>query len=104
MLANWDARDESSDADFHNEKSTVYQALLELAPPGDLADRVMQSYVDFLRNSPLAQQNTVEWFAPALATVARIRPGHPEQAARLLASFRASGNIVLMLEAMLGSI
>lgn len=100
-LANWRPNEEASDADFYHQKATVYEALLELTPPGDAGDRVIENYVAFLKSASLQQQNAVEWFWHARSTVARVRPGHPEQAAKLLAAFRASGNIVLMLEAML---
>src|SRR3974377_1322361 len=100
-LADWRPGEEASDADFYHEKATVYEALLELAPTGDVGDRVAGSFVEFLKSSNLQQQNPVEWFWHARETVNRVRADHPERAAKILSEYRASGNIVLMLEAML---
>ncbi len=100
-LADWRANEEPSEADYYHEKATVYEALLELAPPGDLGDRVIESYVGFLKSANLQQQNAVEWFWHARSTLNRVRSGHAGQAPKLLAAFRSSGSIVLMLEAML---
>lgn len=103
-LADWRATEEASDADFYHEKATVYEALLELVPPGDMSDRVITGFVDFLKGSSLIQQNPVEWFWHARETVNRVRTDHPQQAAKILAAYRASGNIILMLEAMLDTL
>jgi hypothetical protein len=100
-LANWSPAEEASDADYYHQKATVYEALLELAPPGDAGPQLIQSYLDFLKSSNVQRDNPAEWFWHARSTVNRVRPVHPEQADRLLAAFRASGNIVLVLEAML---
>ena len=100
-LADWRAGEEASDADYYHEKATVYEALLELVPTGDSGDRVAGGFVEFLKSSNLQQRNPVEWFWHARETVNRVRTDHPERAAKILSEYRASGNIILMLEAML---
>jgi hypothetical protein len=102
-LANWRPNDESSEEDYYHQKAIVYEALIELAPSGDLSGRIIAEFVDFLKSSNVQQSNAVEWFWHARSTVKRVAAGHPEQAAQLLAAYRASGNIVLVLEAMLES-
>jgi hypothetical protein len=103
-LANWRPNDELKESDYFHQKAIVYEALLDLTPPGDLSDSVLQAFIDFLKSSNLQQQNGVEWFWHARSTVSRVRPSHPEQAAKILAAYRSSGNIVLMLEAMLDQV
>jgi hypothetical protein len=78
--------------------------LLELVPAGDLSDKVIADFVRFLKTSNVQQDNTVEWFWHARSTVNRVRANHPEQAAKILAAYRASGNVVLLLEAMLDQV
>lgn len=102
LLASWRSNDEDSEEDYYNQKAIVYEALMELVPPGDMSTRLIAEFVDFLKSSAVQQSNPVEWFAHARSTVRRIAPNHPEQAAQLLAAYRGSGNIVLVLEAMLG--
>ena len=104
ILADWRPGEDVSEADYFHEKATVYEALLELVPGGDQWDRVASNFVDFLKSSNLAQQRPVEWFWPAREAVNRVRPDHPERAVKMLAMYRASGNIVLMLEAMLDQV
>ncbi len=104
LLANWRPGDEASESDYFHQKAIVYEALLELAPPGASSDAVIEAFTDFLKSSNLQQQNVVEWFWHARSTLDRVRPGQPEQYAKLLAAFRASGNIVLALEALLESV
>ena len=99
-LASWSPVAEASEADYYHEKAIVYEALLELTPAGQLRDRVLLSYVDFLQGSNLQQQNPVEWFWHARSTLDRLRT-QPSQEARLRAAFRASANTVLALEATL---
>jgi hypothetical protein len=101
-LANWRPSDEASEADYYHQKAIVYEALIELAPSGDLSSKIIAEFVDFLKSSNVQQSNAVEWFWHARSTVQRAAASHPEQAAQLLAAYRASGNIVLVLEAMLG--
>ncbi len=100
-LGSWGPGSEASESDYYHEKAIVYEALLELTPPGETSDKVIASFVDFLKNSNAQQRNTVEWYWHAQETVDRIRPSHPEQAAKLLGAFRGSGSIVLVLESML---
>jgi hypothetical protein len=101
VLAGWKASDESSDADYFHQKAIVYEMLLELAPPGDSADRIQMSYISFLRGSTLEQRNPVEWFSHAQSTLNRVRSTRPGEAPKLAAAYRASGSIILALESML---
>jgi hypothetical protein len=103
-MAGWKASDENSEADYFNQKATVYQALLELAPPGDASERVMASFVAFLRNSTLQQRSPVQWYWHARGALDRVRADQPDQAARIAIAFRTSGSIILMLDAMLDEV
>ncbi len=103
-LANWRSGGDDTEPDYYHQKAIVYEALLELVPPGALSDKVIADFVGFLKNSNLQQDNTVEWFWHARSTVDRVRANHPEQAAKILAAYKASGNVVLVLEAMLDQV
>lgn len=103
-MAAWKVSDEEAEADYFHQKATVYEALLELTPSGDSSDRLIASFVGFLKNSNLQQQNPVEWFLHAKIALNRLRASHPDQAAKLAAAYRASGSIVLVLESMLNEV
>src|SRR5579884_912542 len=91
---------ESFKADYFHEKAIVFEALLELTPPGELRDRVLENYIGFLQGSNLAQQSPVEWFWHVRATVDRLATNRAA-AAQLQSALARSGNVILALEAIL---
>ncbi|HZT40508.1 MAG TPA: hypothetical protein VFA28_21640 [Bryobacteraceae bacterium] len=100
LLAGWNGAAEASEADYFHEKAIVFEALLELAPPGELRDRVLENYVVFLQGSTLAGQSPVEWFWHVRATVDRLA-ANGAASAQLRRALERSGNVILTLEAIL---
>ncbi|HWY46749.1 MAG TPA: hypothetical protein VNX70_05170 [Bryobacteraceae bacterium] len=96
-LADWTPTQEKSEADFYHQKCVVFAALMELIPPGEQRDKMLQAYVDFISNSNLQQQSPVEWFMQAHLMLERVRSTNTGEPAKLLDSFQASGNAVLAL-------
>lgn len=99
QLADWTAAQEKSEADYYHEKCIVYEALVELIPPGAQRDKMVQAYVDFVGNSSLQQQSPVEWFMHAHSMLERVRNTANGEPAKLLEAFERSGNPVLALYA-----
>jgi hypothetical protein len=97
QLADWTAAQEKSEADFYHQKCVVFEALLELIPPGEQRDKMLQAYVDFISNSNLQQQSPVEWFVHAHSMLDRVRSTNSGEPAKLLDAFQSSGNPVLAL-------
>lgn len=97
-LAAWGSGQEKSEADYYNEKSLVYIALVELIPPGPLRDKMLAAFVDFVSNSSLQQQSPVEWFLQANAMLERVRQTNNGEPDKVLAAFEQSGNPVLVLQ------
>jgi hypothetical protein len=61
-LAAWESGHEKSEADFFHQKAVLFSGLIELIPPGDLRDRVLHSFLDFLRQNRMQRESRVEWF------------------------------------------
>jgi len=101
QIALWQPAHENSEEDFYHQKAIVYEALIELTPPGDIRGRVLGDYMAFLKTANLQQQNPVEWYWHVRSTLNRVRPTQPAEAQRLLDAFAVSGNVMLALEAML---
>lgn len=97
-LAGWTSSQELSEADYYNQKCIVFQALVELIPPGAQRDKILMDYVDFISNSNLQQQTPVEWFAQAHSMLERVRGTNTGEFAKLSELFQHSGNPVLALE------
>ena len=101
QLADWGPGQEKSEADYYHQKCVVFEALIELIPPGPQRDTMLQSYVDFIANSDLQQQSPVEWFMHAHSMLERVRSAGSGEPAKLLDAYQASGNPVLALYAAL---
>jgi hypothetical protein len=97
-LAGWSPDSEKSEADYYNEKCTVYIALVELIPPGPQRDKMLEAFIDFISNSPLEQQSPMEWYNQANFMLERVRGSRDGEAAKVLEAFERSGNPVLALE------
>ncbi|HEV2445055.1 MAG TPA: hypothetical protein VGS58_04005 [Candidatus Sulfopaludibacter sp.] len=97
-LGAWSPDSEKSEADYYNEKCTVYIALVELIPPGPQRDKMLEAFIDFIGNSPLEQQSPVEWYNQANFLLERMRGSRDGEAAKVLEAFERSGNPVLALE------
>ena len=100
-LAGWSASAEKSEADYYNEKCTVYIALVELIPPGPQRDKMLEAFVDFISNSPLQQQSPVEWYNQASFMLERVRGTRGGEPEKVREAFERSGNAVLVLESAL---
>jgi hypothetical protein len=98
-LADWSPSAEKSEADFYNQKCVVFEALVELIPPGPQRDKTLQAFIDFIGNSNLQQQSPVEWFLHAHSMLERVRSTNTGEPAKLLEAYQSSGNAVLALYA-----
>ena len=100
-LAAWDPDQEKSEADYYNEKCTVYIALVELIPPGPQRDKMLENFMDFIDASPLQQESPVEWYNQAGFMLERVRGTRDGEPRKVLEAFERSGNPVLALESAL---
>lgn len=97
-MAGWTSGDEQSEADYYHQKCIVFEALVELLPPGEQRDKVLIDYVDFISNSNVQQQSPVEWFMQANSMLDRVRTANNGEFAKLSDAFQHSGSPVLVLE------
>jgi hypothetical protein len=100
-IADWDVAAEKSEADYYQQKCIVYEALMELIPPGPDRDKALGEFIAFIGNSNLQGQDPVSWFMPAHTMLERVRNTNGGEPAKVLAAFEASGNPVLALYATL---
>ena len=100
-LGAWSASAEKSEADYYNEKCTVYIALVELIPPGPQRDKMLESFIGFISNSPLAQQSPVEWYNQANFMLERVHGSRDGEPSKVREAFEGSGNPILVLKSAL---
>ena len=99
QLAAWTSSQEKSEADYYHEKCVVYEALVELIPPGAQRDKTLQAYLDFIGNSSLQRESPLDWFMHANWMLERVSNSSNGEPAKLLSAFERSGNTVLVLYA-----
>ena len=100
-VADWDVSAEKSEADYYHQKCIVYEALVELIPPGEQRDKALDEFIAFIGNSDLQGQDPVSWFMPAHAMLERVRSTNNGEPGKVLMAFEKSGNPVLCLYAAL---
>jgi len=100
-LDSWSSSSETSEADYYNEKCSVYIALVELIPQGQQRDKMLQAFIDFISASPLQQQQPVEWYNQAAFMLERVRINSDGEPAKVQQAFEQSGSPILALEAAL---
>jgi hypothetical protein len=101
QLADWTASQEKSDADYYHEKCVVFEALVELIPPGPQRDKTLLAYLEFIGNSNLQRESPLDWFMHAHSMLERVRNTNSGEPSKLLDAFESSGNPVLVLYAAL---
>ena len=92
-LSGWTPADETSESVYYHEKCLVFELLTDITPPGADRDRILQSLVDFIANSPLQREKPAEWFTHA-QDLAQRTPS-------VIPIFETSGSPVLQLYARL---
>ena len=100
-LADWNSSEEKSEADFYHQKCLVFEALMDLTPPGEQRAATLEAFIAFLTGSNLQQQSPVEWFVHARRLHDRLKNTNTADADRLLDAYQASGNPMLALFATL---
>ncbi|HMD50563.1 MAG TPA: hypothetical protein VKG79_15740 [Bryobacteraceae bacterium] len=100
-LGAWSASSENSEADYYNEKCSVYIALVELIPQGPQRDKMLEAFIDFISSSPLQQQQPVEWYNQAAFMLERVRINGDGEPAKVQEAFERSGSPILALQAAL---
>ena len=94
-LTEWKQSGDESELDFFNQKATVYESLIDVCPPGDGRQRLIDAFVDFLKKSNVPDKSPVDWFWHAQNMYRRLRQSGDGDAAKLMAAYRGSGNLML---------
>jgi hypothetical protein len=88
---------QGGDADIFHQRATVFRALLQVTPPGDDQDRIVNLCAAFLRNSGAQRDVPAEFWWQVKTLVEAARAGK----AKMLGAFRASGDPSLVLFAVI---
>jgi hypothetical protein len=73
-LESWKGDSEATSADYFDEKSILYMALIEIIPKGPSRSKVVDSYVRFLEQTSIQTTSRIEWFRPVADLLSRASP------------------------------
>ena len=100
-LADWNGKQEKSEADYFHQKSVLYRALLDILPAGPQRREVLGAYVLFLKDNYVQRDSRIEWFLHANNLIERASSPRGDERPKLLEALSNSGNGVLQLYAAL---
>jgi hypothetical protein len=75
-LEAWEPGSESSEADFFDEKSILYQGLINLLPAESERSKVLARYANFLEQTSAQNIDPIEWFYPVHLLFVRCGEAH----------------------------
>lgn len=61
-LSDWEGRSEDTRQDYINQKSVLFDGLLDLELSPEMREKVLADYVAFLREPDLRRESRIEWF------------------------------------------
>jgi hypothetical protein len=61
-VESWNKDHDETDENYFHQVCFIYVPLLELAPPGELWDNVLLSYISFLKQSMVEKESPPEWY------------------------------------------
>ncbi len=97
-LDRWTLHHDEPEIDFFHELCLQYSALLAIIPAGPLYDSVLQTYISFLKTSPMEREDPPEWLVH-VKRLFTITDATPEQKEHVRAEVRKSGSLTMGLYA-----
>jgi hypothetical protein len=97
-VESWNKDHDETEENYFHEVCYIYAALMELVPPGELWDSVLESYISFLKQSAVEKENPAEWY---LEVRQLLEPRDAEPAARekVWGAVKAKGDLVMSMYA-----
>jgi len=62
QVQSWNKDHDETEENYFHEVCYIYHPLLELVPPGELWESVLESYIGFLKQSRMERENPPEWY------------------------------------------
>ena len=97
-LIRWSKNHDEPEVDFFHQLSSMYAALLVIIPEGPLHDAVLQTFISYLKTSPMERESPPEWLSH-VSRLFSITDATPDHLARVRAEVRRSGSLTMSLYA-----
>ena len=79
---------------YFHEVCFIYVPLLELVPPGELWDNVLESYIRFLKQSEVEKESAPEWYFE-LRRLLELDDAEPATQEKVRLAVKAKGDLVM---------
>ena len=93
-VQSWEKDHDETEEDYFHQVCFIYTPLLELAPPGQLWESVLQSYVSFLKDPVVQKESPPEWYLE-VSRLIDLRDADPATRAKALETIKARGDLVM---------
>jgi hypothetical protein len=97
-LIRWSKNHDEPEVDFFHQLCMQYAALLVIIPDGPLHDTVLQTYISYLKTSPMERESPPEWLIH-VRRLFSITDATPDRLAHVRAEIRRSGSLTMSLYA-----
>jgi hypothetical protein len=97
-LIRWSKNHDEPEVHFFHQLCMQYAGLLDIIPEGPLHDAVLQTYISYLKTSPMERESPPEWLIH-VRHLFSITDATPDRLARVRAEIRRSGSLTMSLYA-----
>lgn len=102
-LDRWSKNHDEPETDFFHQICLQYAGLLAIIPPDTLHETVLQTYISFLKTSPMERESPPEWLIH-VKRLFTITDATPEHLAHMRTEVRKNGNLTMSLYADLAAL
>jgi hypothetical protein len=93
-VESWNKDHDETDENYFHQVCFIYVPLLELAPPGELWDNLLLSYISFLKQSVVEKESPPEWYLE-VDRLLELGDAGPEVLEKVWATVKAKGDLMM---------
>jgi len=93
-VESWNKDHDETEENYFHEVCFIYVPLLELVPPGELWDNVLESYINFLKQSAIKKESPPEWYFE-VRRLLELQDAEPATQEKIRGAVKAKGDLVM---------
>ncbi len=93
-VESWNKDHDETDENYFHQVCFIYTPLIELVPPGELWDNVLESYISFLKQSVVEKDSPPEWYLE-VNRLLELSEAEPAAREKVLEMVKAKGDLVM---------
>ncbi len=97
-VESWNKSHDETEENYFHEVCFIYVPLLELVPPGELWDNVLESYINFLKQPEVERESPPEWYFE-VRRLLELDDAEPATQEKVRLAVKAKGDLVMSMYA-----